>query len=218
VPSLAKLSQVTVPFLEQARALSSCFNNVVIPWGNTPIPNSDSGPKDPVYKQTGYGLAGIGGESRSGDANGQYIRVGAGSGNNIISTPPIPGEGTTFGQTVLPLLGAEPSIGSSAKTPFHPNDPCENQQPPDLRSGGPVPVPGQSSSTRGFDPNQRATLPSNLAPFLRQQAAGTTDVMIGQRTGGKAGRRLQQKGFGELQTFYKNVLPQYLKTLHGGGR
>ncbi len=32
VPALAKLSQRTPKFLEQARSLASCFNNVIIPW------------------------------------------------------------------------------------------------------------------------------------------------------------------------------------------
>ena len=37
-----------------------------------------------VYQETAYGLAGIGGESRSGDANGQYIRVIGGGGTNTV--------------------------------------------------------------------------------------------------------------------------------------
>ena len=38
-----------------------------------------------VYKETGYGLVGIAGESRSGDANGQYIRVLGGGGINTVA-------------------------------------------------------------------------------------------------------------------------------------
>ena len=76
-----------------------------------------------VYEETGYGLAGIAGESRSGDANGQYIRVGAGGGTNTIVTPPVPGvngpgpAAPTVGTTLLRSSGAEPAIESSAKTP-----------------------------------------------------------------------------------------------------
>ncbi|MGG7383202.1 hypothetical protein ACQ7B2_32255, partial [Escherichia coli] len=79
----------------QSRALASCFNEVVIPWGNESIgpsqdPDfpaatvSDGAGSHParVYEETGYGLVGISGESRSGDANGQYIRVEAGGGLN----------------------------------------------------------------------------------------------------------------------------------------
>ena len=37
IPKLALLSTETVPFLEQGRAVSSCFNEVVIPWSNDTV-------------------------------------------------------------------------------------------------------------------------------------------------------------------------------------
>jgi hypothetical protein len=37
IPPLARLSRTTVPFLDQSRALSSCFNKVVIPWSNSEV-------------------------------------------------------------------------------------------------------------------------------------------------------------------------------------
>ena len=53
IPRLATLSHESLPFLEQARSLASCFNNVVIPWSTTPIPNSDSDPPaGKVYQET----------------------------------------------------------------------------------------------------------------------------------------------------------------------
>ena len=46
-----------LPFLEQSRALSSCFNNVIIPWSNTSSPDPDSDPPaGKVYQETAYGL------------------------------------------------------------------------------------------------------------------------------------------------------------------
>ena len=90
-----------------------------------------------VFQETGYGLAGIDGESRSGDANGQYVRVDGGSGPNIVSSP-TPSTGRDLvGSTAVPDRSApEPSLSSSAKTPFRPDAPCENQQPPNLDSAG----------------------------------------------------------------------------------
>ncbi len=83
VPDLAALSNDSLPFLEQARALSSCFNNVVIPWSNTTIPNTDSDPAaGKVFQEFAWGLTGVAGESRSGDANGQEFRVLGGGGSN----------------------------------------------------------------------------------------------------------------------------------------
>ena len=44
IPKLAVLSTETVPFLKQTRAVSSCFNEVVIPWSNDTVV-----PVDPSY-------------------------------------------------------------------------------------------------------------------------------------------------------------------------
>lgn len=142
IPKLAKLSRVTIPFLEQTRALSSCFNEVVIPWSQDTVdPLDPAYPHEPVgrvFEETAYGLAGINSESRSGDANGQYIRVGASGGpNTIIANPePVPGLPDDVRSSALPLLGAMPLIEDSAKTPFRPNVACETQEQPNLEAGG----------------------------------------------------------------------------------
>jgi phospholipid/cholesterol/gamma-HCH transport system substrate-binding protein len=150
IPSLASLTRRQIPFLEQARAVSSCFTNVIIPWSADEVGNGQTdGAGDvinPVYQETAYGLVGIGGESRSGDANGQYIRVGGGGGVNTV----VSGNGDV-GVVPFPIEGSEPDIDSSRKTPFRPNIPCENQEPPDMRSQpGPAPAvarqPGASES------------------------------------------------------------------------
>jgi phospholipid/cholesterol/gamma-HCH transport system substrate-binding protein len=158
VPQLARLARAQMPFMEQARALSSCFNHVVIPWSNSTIPSNDGETGiGKIYEETGYGLAGIAGESRSGDANGQYIRVEAGGGANTLSplTPLHTITQTVGGQTVVgvldsKILGAEPPF--SSKTPFKPTVPCETQEQPDLRSGGAASVPGQTRSTGSSSP------------------------------------------------------------------
>jgi phospholipid/cholesterol/gamma-HCH transport system substrate-binding protein len=154
IPRLAKLTDRTTDFLEQGRALSSCFNNVVIPWSNDSVEAGPGYPHPavgPVYKETGYGLVGIGGESRSGDANGQFIRVMGGGGPNTVKsefqTPTTPADQTQFGVLSQPLLGAMPAIGSSAKTPFRPGQPCENQEPPNLNAGSPSGPPGPASAS-----------------------------------------------------------------------
>jgi hypothetical protein len=139
VPQLARLTIAQIPFMEQARALSSCFNHVVIPWSNDAITANDNpaagvSQVGKVYQEAGYALAGIASESRSGDANGQYIRAGLGAGPNTLIGPSVPGLGDTFAQTLFPLTGTAPSKDSSAKTPFKPTVPCETQQPPNLSS------------------------------------------------------------------------------------
>ena len=220
VPQLARLSRDTVPFFEEARLLSSCFNNVVIPWSNTDIPSSDGEDADVVYKETAFGLTGIAGESRSGDANGQYIRVAAGGGANTITTPPIPGvngpgpAAPTVGTLTAPILGAEPAMGP--KTPFHPNDPCENQDPPNLDSNIAPAPPGQTSAGSDASPS----LPGELQGFADEEARLVMMMLRGQQLeeqGNAAeGRAMQRKANDQLRTFYRERLPEY-RALSGGG-
>ena len=154
IPSLARLAKESLPFLEESRALSSCFTNVFIPWGNLEVPANEVGPADrqPVHKLTAYGLTGVAGESRSGDAQGQWFRVlGSGGPNTFSVNSPDPDIGLLAGNATFPLIGAQPAIDSSAKTPFHPEAPCENQALPDLENtlGASPPVsPVSASATR----------------------------------------------------------------------
>ncbi len=41
VPDLARLTENTIPFMEQTRALSSCFNHTILPWADDRV---DGGP------------------------------------------------------------------------------------------------------------------------------------------------------------------------------
>ena len=140
IPRLAELTKETIPFLDQTRALSSCFNEVILPWSNQTINDpenmpgmTDRGPAR-IFEELGYGLTGLSGESRSNDANGPYIRVGAGSGANGVVIPDgVDGE-DAVGFAPAPLVGAIPAIEDSAKTPFRPKVNCEKQEPPDLEA------------------------------------------------------------------------------------
>jgi virulence factor Mce-like protein len=135
-PELYRLNKRTIPFLEQARALASCSNNVVIPFNNMSVPSAPGYPypaAGTIAEELGYGLVGIAGESRGGDANGQIIRVGGGGGTNTIEYSTALGE-TLAGVSPFPILGAMPMISASAKTPFRPDQPCENQELPNLAS------------------------------------------------------------------------------------
>jgi ABC-type transporter Mla subunit MlaD len=178
IPKLALLSQRTLPFLDQSRALASCFNEVVIPWANDtvqPVDPANQYPHEPagrVFEETGYGLSGIASESRSGDANGQYVRVEAGGGINTVKIPnAIPSLNGTglqdaVGLTPFPILGSMPNIEDSLKTPFKPNKPCETQQPPNLQAGvGPAP---QTSSAPAMNP---AAMLAGLPPKQIRDAA-----------------------------------------------
>jgi hypothetical protein len=175
IPRLTRLTKRAIPFLRTSRALSSCFNQVVIPWSNDTVPDPEFPSPGMVYEETGYGLVGIGGESRSGDANGQYIRVEAGGGTNTL-VPPGSGTGSIItgqpeSQTVPfvgfienTLKGARPAVPegenpsgiSSAKPPFRPHAPCERQQPPNLDSGDLGDAPDQTPVSSAGSPSSAA--------------------------------------------------------------
>jgi phospholipid/cholesterol/gamma-HCH transport system substrate-binding protein len=221
VPQLAKLTDRSVPFMEQARALSSCFNHVVIPWSNETI-QSDDGESGvgKVFQETGYGLAGIAGESRSGDPNSQYIRVAAGGGANTVVQPPAV-TGLTdqlVGITPFPILGAEPPKDSSAKTPYKPTVPCETQQPPNLQSGGPGPPPIQMRATGSPSILQGPLANSPVANLARKYAAIYEDQMQAQnlRAGGNAlaGNREMASVTRRLRAYDRRDLPLYAQAIH----
>jgi virulence factor Mce-like protein len=215
IPELANLAKTTVPFFEQARALSSCFNNVVIPWSNTDVPAANF-PAEEVYKETGYGIAGVAGESRTGDANGQALRVLGGGGTNTLSLPPIDlgdgsGEQPLAGAIPFELIGAQPAKQTAAKTPFRPDMPCENQEPPDLNTGA-VPDPSTSASAGSAG----APIPGTEAIVERYAALTEEFKQVGQlqREGDVKGADLLLAALrDQLKTLTKTDLPAYQDAL-----
>jgi len=205
VPNLAMLTRETIPFLEQSRRLASCFNHTILPWANDRVDggatyNSTNGAEGTVYEETGYGLAGIAGESRSGDANGQYIRVIGGGGTNTVQIPATPAAESTAGVTPFDIIGAMPPIESSAKTPFKPEEPCENQDPPDLSS---VPGPGPEVSSASSAPPvvpEAAAISDDSDEILTAlgEAAAAEDA------GDKDAEELQEDALEQLDDFYES--------------
>jgi phospholipid/cholesterol/gamma-HCH transport system substrate-binding protein len=148
VENLAAVAEGSPATFNKVRKFSSCFNEVLIPWQNMTVPAQGHPATGRVYQEAAYSLVGIGGESRSGDANGQYIRtLGAGGINTLspdsstsqfIFSPNPEGGDSLVGVVPFPILGAEPNIEDSVKPKFAPNEPCETQEPPNLatRAGG----------------------------------------------------------------------------------
>ncbi|OLE36430.1 MAG: hypothetical protein AUG48_07445 [Actinobacteria bacterium 13_1_20CM_3_68_9] len=228
IPRLTELTGRTIPFLHTSRALSSCFNQVVIPWSNGTVPDPEFPSPGKVFEQTGYGLVGIAGESRSGDANGQYIRVEAGGGTNTL-VPPGSGTGqvissnpasqTPAGNQVgfveNQIVGERPAVPpgenptgiSSAKPPFRPDAPCEQQQPPNLDSGSLGPPPPQtpvSAATASVPAPLQALGSQSLAYFKQYQHAQSLTQQ------GKPGQAtsLMRKATLQWQRFSKSARPQ----------
>ena len=183
IPKLALLSTETVPFLKQTRAVSSCFNEVVIPWSNDTVqpvdPSYPFPPTGRVFEETAYGLSGIASESRSGDANGQYIRVLAGGGTNTIrynnAVPALTGGLTdAVGVTPFPIAGAMPRLEDSDKTPFKPDVACETQEPPNLQGGNGAPPEQAPAASAAPD----TSLLADAKPKEIREAAGAAGLPL----------------------------------------
>lgn len=124
-PRLSLLNRRLVPFLGEARTLSSCTSNVLSPWAKSPIPNPDEPGNDNqlVYRQFNRGLVGLAGESRLSDANSSYFH-----------TSGVPGINPTQGGiTVRP---AAPKDLGNQPPPRRPDVPCETQEPPNMNAPG----------------------------------------------------------------------------------
>jgi phospholipid/cholesterol/gamma-HCH transport system substrate-binding protein len=132
VPALAQLTKASVPLSQQVRASASCQNEVILPWSKDKLEDPKFPSTGPVYQELPKPFPGLAGESRSGDANGQWFRVLAAGGTNLVNFG-----NNTFGTTALPILGVNPPKPTK-RPPLNENVPCETQQTPDLRS-----IPGQ---------------------------------------------------------------------------
>jgi phospholipid/cholesterol/gamma-HCH transport system substrate-binding protein len=122
IPDVVALDNASIPFLEQARALSACTSKVLVPFTQLEIPNPDepahSGQQ--VRYQIQRAFPGLAGESRLSDGNNQFFHAGA----------------VAPGNRVRP--GAPPD-GGSLPPPHRPDVPCETQELPDMHApGGPI--------------------------------------------------------------------------------
>jgi phospholipid/cholesterol/gamma-HCH transport system substrate-binding protein len=128
VPNLVRLQEGSVALQRQVRALSSCQNRVILPWTNDKVPDSKFPAIGPVYQEAPKSLPGLAAESRSHDANGQYVRSLAATANYFFAT----GDGRRF-FTTEPIQGIQPPKALKGRPPLRPDVPCETQERPDLR-------------------------------------------------------------------------------------
>jgi phospholipid/cholesterol/gamma-HCH transport system substrate-binding protein len=140
VPALTALNQRSVALYSQLSQASSCQNDVILPWTKDKIEDKTFPARGPVYEEATKPLPGLAGESRSGDANGQWFRV-------MLTTPKFayPMGTDKFFLTGQPLQGVNPPTPKNhARPPLRADVPCETQQAPDLRT-----VP--DAAPQGFD-------------------------------------------------------------------
>ena len=140
-PALARLTELTRPLYEEVRLASSCENEVLHPWSNDRIEDPRFPASGPVYEEAPKPLPGLAGESRNGDANGQWVHVLTSAGDRTVNI----GNGL-FAQAYRPLIGTNPPK-PDAIPPFRPEVACETQEPPDLRT---IPGPPDTQVAQGL--------------------------------------------------------------------
>jgi phospholipid/cholesterol/gamma-HCH transport system substrate-binding protein len=167
VPDLARLNANLPPLYEKVRSASSCQNEVVLPWSSSTLPDPNFPATGKVYQEGVAGFPGLAGESRSGDANGQWARVLASNGTNVYALSGVDTAlGRRFGVTNFPIMGVNPP--AAERPPSRYDVPCETQQAPDLRT-----IPGQAPpklNSGKFSPLQAALNQAN-------QFEGVGDVL-----------------------------------------
>jgi virulence factor Mce-like protein len=132
-PGLVGLAKASVPLLGEFRSLSSCANEVLLPWSHDKVQDPNFPATGPVSEEGVKWLPGVAGESRSFDANGQWFKVLGSGGAETFQL----GKGV-FGTAALPIEGVNPPKPTS-RPPLRPDVPCETQVTPDLRT-----KPGQA--------------------------------------------------------------------------
>ena len=82
---------------------------------SSPDPQLPGAGRHTVYQEPCAACPGLAGESRSGDANGQWFRVLPGNGANIYNLTGLRGAGGVFGTTALPDPGRQPAQAEAAR-------------------------------------------------------------------------------------------------------
>lgn len=132
-PAVGRLVRRAPGTLRQLRPAASCATTKLVPFLDMTIEDPDFPATGRIYEELPKSIAGIGGESRSGDANGQWLRVFQGSSSFAYN------EGAGFLLTDTPLGGVNPPPVRSDAV-FAPGVACETQELPDLRTR-PAPPP-----------------------------------------------------------------------------
>jgi phospholipid/cholesterol/gamma-HCH transport system substrate-binding protein len=166
VPNLAKLTTESVPLYSQVSQASECQNDTILPWSHDQIQDPQFPTRGPVYQESTKSLVGLAGESRTGDANGQWFRV-------LLNQPAFAypdAQGSFF--VGDQIQGVNPPVaGNRPRPPLRSDVPCETQQSPDLRTqAGPAP----SGGFKLADPPQAAKVKA-LADVVDQLRSQLSD-------------------------------------------
>ena len=175
-PPLTRVAKQSVGVLTELRALSSCANEVLVPFGNDTLADKAFPATGRVYQELSKSFSGLAGESRSHDANGPWFKVQGSGGAETLNL----GNGI-FGSSVEPIVGNNPPPVRT-RPALRPEVPCETQEQPDLRSipRGPPSAVATTARSAGREAKAQA---SASAILRRQLEAQGSDTKVARRSG-----------------------------------
>jgi phospholipid/cholesterol/gamma-HCH transport system substrate-binding protein len=119
--------------LPQLNRLSLCTTKVLVPTANQVI-NDRFSTGGPSYREFLYNLTNLAGQTQNYDGNGPFLRLQAGGGSQLVSTPNPSAEQQTdkvaFAHTAAAPIGTQPQLGG--KPPLKPAAPCYKNPVPDV--------------------------------------------------------------------------------------
>ncbi len=154
-PPLAQVTTDSRALFDNTASFSRCVSENLVPTGDIVIDNNggaypygSGAPGYPTgvtnYQEFLSSLVNLAGAAQNFDGNGSYLRVNAGGGDTLTSTPYPPGgfrNTTVFGNTQAPPLGVRPTFTPSTP-PYRPDVPCSSNPLPDVNGTGGAGLPG----------------------------------------------------------------------------
>jgi ABC-type transporter Mla subunit MlaD len=139
IASLAQLEPRLGELLGLLNPVTECLRTNAVPTLKKSVDDGALSTGRPVYRELLDSIVGLASASQNFDGNGPAVRYHAGFGDETVSlgrNNPEP----AIGLTSQPILGSRPRY-TGVQPPFHPEVPCGQNQPPDLKATtGPAPA------------------------------------------------------------------------------
>ena len=141
--SLASVVNDSFDLYEQTNLTARCFNEVILPTGDTVIQDGTNTTGASVFKEFWYTMVAFASDAQGFDGNGSYTRTATGGGDILVRTDKLSNRPRNrdilYGHALNPPLGTQPRRQSS-DPPFRTSRDCHRNTRPDLN--GPAAAPG----------------------------------------------------------------------------
>ena len=141
--SLATAAAESRGFLRETNLTSRCFNEVILPAGDTVIQEGPFTTGASVFKEFWYVMVAFASEAQGFDGNGSYVNTATAGGDNLIRTGKLQdrprNRDILFGHGLTRPLGTRPKR-PARKPRYEPDRACHRNAPPNLN--GPAASPG----------------------------------------------------------------------------